>query len=86
MQLEWQVPALTQGRVSISLCGHVSLHPLRGADCPAAPECHHFLLHTENVHVASYLQLGEQDRCSVWPLHTQPGGQRQGPAGRQTER
>ena len=31
--------------------------------------CHHFPLHAQNVHMASYLQLREQDRCSGRSSH-----------------
>lgn len=77
MQLEWQAPALTQGRVSISLCGHVSLYPLRGADCPAAPESLSSFPSTHRECPRGILpptwgagHMFRQER----PLHTQPGG------------
>ena len=65
VQLEGQALALTQGRVSIPLCGHVSFHHLRGAGRPAPPESLSSFpsAHTECPQ-ATYLQLREQDRCS----------------------
>ena len=86
MQLEWQVPALTQGRVSISLCGHVSLHPLRGADCPAAPESLSSFPSTHREYPRGVLPptRGAGQMFSVATAHT-AWGAKTGPCG-QTDR
>ena len=75
--LEWPAPALTQGRVSISLCGHVSFHHLRGADHTAPPESLSSFpsTHTECPHgVLPPTQGAGQMFRQEQPLHTQPGG------------